>query len=241
MTEPLDRIIWSADVDGTGALLNALSALPDLRMVKLDRLFLTNADLGLRVIEMVQERGFKVFADAKLIEIPSKLEALAKLHVRYKPWMLNCMAGAVSNGEMDVTPTKTTDGLRRFAAVCLEAEVKPCGVTVLTSKTDAVAQEEYGTSAKDQVLWYVEQLVNAGFTDVVCSPQEIEAIRAYCGDAIAINTPGVRPADSAADDQARTATPAGAVTAGADRLVIGRPITQGDPAENLRSIAASLA
>ena len=134
------------------------------------------------------------------------------------------------------------DGLKRFADACHEAGTKSCGVTVLTSKTPQVIDQEFnGRDSKEQVLEYVAMLLACGFTDVVCSPKEVPIIRAESSfDVLELNTPGIRPAGADQDDQARAATPEGARAAGADRLIIGRPITKGDLAENLRSIVASI-
>ena len=85
-------------------------------------------------------------------------------------------------------------------------------------------------------------LERAGFSDVVCSPQEVAAIRSDSRfDLLDLNTPGVRLADTSSDDQARTDTPSGAVRNGSDRLVIGRNLTNGDIVENFARIAADLA
>lgn len=237
---PFDRIIWSADVANEEVLMATLDRMPKLQIVKIDRLFVT--DIGLGVIEQLNERGVKVFDDAKIIEIPSKAVGIAKKHLKHKPWMLNCMAGVQSSGILDHQDSEKIDGLKRFADACYEVGTRPCGVTVLTSKTaDVVGRESNGRDSVEQVLYYVEALLEAGFTDVVCSPVEVAAIRAESRfDALDLNTPGIRPAGSAADDQARANTPEAALAAGATRLVIGRPITNGDPAVNLENIAASI-
>lgn len=233
--EPADRAIWSADVSG-GVLLDKLREMPDLRVIKLDRLFLTGRDL--QIIRNLQAAGgFKVFVDAKIIEIPSKVEAIANKYLAYRPWMLNCMAGAISNGIMEVTERgQELDGLKRFADACHAVGTLPCAVTVLTSKTQFIATYEFGHQAVlDQVLWYCQQLMLAGFTDVVCSPQEAKVVSEHY-PTLNINCPGVRPEGSAAGDQARVDTVTGALTAGATRLVIGRPITEGDSPANLKAI-----
>ena len=81
----------------------------------------------------------------------------------------------------------------------------------------------------------------AGLDGVVCSPQEIAAIRAACGRDVLLVVPGVRPAGAASGDQKRVATPAEAVRAGADLLVVGRPITGApDPAAAARAIVAEI-
>lgn len=237
--EVLDRIIWSADVSNETTLIATLKRMPDLRIVKIDRLFAEMAGLG--VIDELNDCGLKVFDDAKLVEIPSKLEALARHHVQHKPFMLNCMACCLSTGEMDAAELDRRDGLKRFADVCLAADVKPCGVTVLTSKSEMMSRREFGQPPGDQVLSYLEFLLAAGFTDVVCSPEEVPLIRKESRfDGLGLNTPGIRPVDSETGDQARVSTPEAALAAGATRLVIGRPITVGDPAANLAAIVASL-
>ena len=240
-----DAIIWSADVSDLAALRSYLGTMPRLRWVKIDRLFVDTH--GWDVFDVLAERGVQVFDDGKCVEIPSKLEGLARTHCqRAHPTMSNCMAGNVSTGSMS-GDAETLDGLKRWADVCLSKNVLPCGVTVLTSKTDEIVAEEFGfpdsdQPALDQVFWYMEKLIAAGFTDAVCSPQEAAEVTKRFGDAIALNTPGVRPAGSAVGDQARIGTPSGTIRSGAKRLVIGRPLTNGSgtPAENLQAIVDEL-
>lgn len=238
--DAINRIIWSADVKTETDLMAALDLMPDLRNVKIDRLFLTGTDLG--VIDHLNERGVRVFDDAKIVEIPSKVEAIAKKHLEHDPWMLNCMAGCISSMVLTNEDRDKIDGLKRFADACHEAGTKSCGVTVLTSKIPEVVRSEFNhRDSIEQVLYYVDTLLLCGFTDVVCSPYEVPAIRAESRfDVLELNTPGIRPAGADQGDQARADTPQGALAAKADRLIIGRPITTGDPAENLRSIVASI-
>ncbi len=236
----LERIIWSADVVNERTLMGNLDQMPDLRVIKIDRLFIT--DTGLGVIDRLNERGLKVFDDAKIIEIPSKTVDIAKKHLAHQPWMLNCMAGVQSSGILAHKDPQKIDGLKQFADACHEADTRPCAVTVLTSKTGNTIDCEFnGRNSMEQVLYYVEALLECGFTDVVCSPKELPAVRAESRfDSLDLNTPGIRPAGSDAGDQARADTPEAALAAGATRLVIGRPITIGDPAENLKDILASI-
>jgi orotidine-5'-phosphate decarboxylase len=235
---PVERIIWSADVPDEETLMGQLDRMPELRVVKIDRLFVT--DIGLGVIDRLRERGLMIFDDAKIVEIPTKLEAIAEKHCKHQPWMLNCMAGGISS--LSVVHEEQVDGLKRFADVCHHYDVRPCGVTVLTSKTPTVVLEEFnGRDSMEQVLYYVDALLKCGFTDIVCSPKELSAIRSESAfDVLNLNTPGIRPAGSEQGDQARSDTPSAALAAGATRLVIGRPITNGDPAENLKNIVASI-
>jgi orotidine-5'-phosphate decarboxylase len=231
-----DKIIWSADIDSLGPFWDTVNRMPKLRIIKLDRLFVARHGHG--VIDQLNQRGLKVFDDAKLVEIPSKLVALAELELQHHPWMLNCVAGCESSGILEDPDPEKVEALKRFADACHQVGTRPCGVTVLTSKQPNVVEAEFGgRTSIEQVLHYVEVLQQCGFTDIVCSPEELPAIRAESRfDELGTNTPGVRPAGSAIGDQARTNTPEGALAAGATRLVIGRPLTNGDPAENLDNI-----
>lgn len=238
-TKPIERIVWSADVPNRVSLMVTLDSMPELQILKIDRLFIDRN--GLDVISQLNDRGLKVFDDAKIVEIPSKAEGIAKVHLEYRPWMLNCMAGIVSSMRLDGDPDKI-DGLKRFADACHATGTRPCAVTVLTSKTAEVIDQEFnGQTSQDQVLEYVEMLLSCGFTDVVCSPKEVSVIREYKQfDKLNLNTPGIRLTGGDVGDQARVDTPKAALDNGSDRLIIGRPITQGNPAENLRNIVASI-
>ncbi len=230
-------IIWSADVPDEETMMGCLDRLPHLKAIKVDRLFLTGTDHS--VIDRLNDRGLLVFDDAKIIEIPSKLAAIAEKHLKHRPWMLNCMAGAISNGVY--SEAEQLDGLMQFADACHSVGTRPCGVTVLTSKSAEVVREEFnGRSSVDQVLYYVEQLLIAGFTDVVCSTEEVAAIRSESRfDSLALNVPGIRLPSSSQDDQARVGTPGGTLEAGATRLVIGRDLTS-NPAENWDKIVGHI-
>jgi orotidine-5'-phosphate decarboxylase len=245
--EPLDRIIWSADVSDEAALWAGLDSMPDLRIVKLDRNFMDGRDYEL--FDRVHERGLLIFDDAKISEVPTKVASIAigsqlKRHLARKPWMLNCMAGVESNDLLEHSDPKKIDGLKQFADACHAAGARSCAVTVLTSKTAEVVGREFnGRTPIEQVLYYVERLLECGFTDVVCSPQEAPAIRAESRfDDLDLNTPGIRWAGSDTRDQARVNTPDGAITAKATRVVIGSLLTDSDdPASELDRIETAIA
>lgn len=239
MVDARDVVIWSADVSPSALdiILDA-EGFP-LDYIKLDRFGLTS--MGLEAIARVQDRGFKVFADAKIIEIPDKVIDIARLHLDYKPWMLNVMASISSSGRIEAEDPKKIDALKRFADLCHTYGTRPCAVTVLTSKSDDMVAHEFRRTPVEQVLLYVEMLLLAGFTDVVCSPLEAEAIRAEARfDNLELNTPGVRLPGSSKRDQSRVATPAQAIANGVDRVVIGHDLTNGDLFENFERIAAHL-
>ena len=232
------QIIWSADVT-----LNELTevvmheALPKGTIIKLSRLFFIR--YGLKPIQLCQDRGYPVFADAKIIEIPNNTMDIAREYLKFEPWMLNVMAGICSSGELpddfnsEFENDEKIEALARFAKLCKNVGTKSCAVTVLTSKTEDMVLDEYGTEVKDQVLTYVKLMHACKLTDIVCSPQEAKAIRAHTEfDSMNINTPGIRLPDSSADDQARILTPAKALATCCNRLVIGRDLTGKNDPEN---------
>ena len=141
------------------------------------------------------------------------------------------------------------ESARNAAAEFKVARPLVLGVTVLTSLDRRALATEVGvpSTVERHVLDLADRACEAGLDGVVASPQEIRALRLAMGPRWVIVTPGVRPSEradargSARDDQARTATPAAAIEAGADYLVVGRPITQApDPTAAARAILAEL-
>ncbi len=238
MVSASDVVIWSADVP-KDQLMQILRANPGIKYVKIDRAGIDR--MGFRIIRTLQEMGYFVFDDAKIIEVPDKVIAIAAGHLEWRPWMLNCMAGIVSTGHMTHEDRQQVDALKRFADFCHTVGTLPCAVTVLTSKTAGIVEAEFRRPPGEQVLEYVELLFKAGFTDVVCSPGEVELIRRVSRfDSLMLNTPSVRMPGSSMHDQARVATPVEALRNGANRLVIGRDLTDGDFTANFERIAAHL-
>jgi orotidine-5'-phosphate decarboxylase len=120
-------------------------------------------------------------------------------------------------------------------------EEKILAVTILTSLDDA-ACKEIGLPPTDEAVPTLAELAfAAGCDGVICAPTDVHAVRAICPKPFLIVTPGIRPAGSDPNEQARLSTPRAAIDAGADRLVIGRPITRADdPAAAARAILAEL-
>lgn len=184
---------------------------------------------GPQVVATVQGASrVKVFLDLKLHDIPATVAGAARAVSRLRPDVLTVHA------------TGGTDVIR--AVVDASPGTLVAAVTVLTSLGDA-ALGQIGLSGPvpAAVLRLATLSVAAGAQGLVCSPREVSAVRAEVGPDVTLITPGVRPAGSDAHDQARVATPEEAMLAGADLLVIGRPITRApDPGAAAAAIAASL-
>ena len=184
---------------------------------------------GPSVVETVRGgTGVGLFLDLKLHDIPNTVAGAARSVARLKPKYLTVHA----SGGADMVR----------AAVDAAPDVTIAAVTVLTSLGDA-SLEQIGLAgpASDAVRRLAALAVGAGAGALVCSPQEVAAVRAEVGPGVVLITPGVRPAGSDAQDQARVATPEQALKNGADLLVIGRPITgAADPGAAAATIAATL-
>lgn len=172
--------------------------------------------------------GVQVFLDLKLHDIPATVAGAARAVARLRPALLTVHAAA------------------GHAAIRAAADAAPdtriVGVTVLTSLGDRdLDRIGLAGPAQDAARRLAALAVSAGARGLVCSPQEVAAVRAEVGPQIELITPGVRPAGSELHDQARVATPEEALRSGADLLVIGRPITgAADPGAAAAGIAASL-
>ena len=172
--------------------------------------------------------GTGLFLDLKLHDIPNTVAGAARSVARLKPTYLT--VHAVGGAAM----------VR--AAVEAAPDVAIAAVTVLTSADDAtLADVGLAGPSLDAVRRLSVLSVGAGARALVCSPHEVAAVRAEVGPDITLITPGVRPAGSAAHDQARVATPEQALADGADLLVVGRPITgAADPGAAAAQLAAGL-
>jgi orotidine-5'-phosphate decarboxylase len=174
--------------------------------------FLTFGSDGVKAIQA--ETDSDIFLDLKLHDIPHTVSGAAKAIAHLAPKFLTVHA---SGG-----------GAMVKAAVNALPDTKVTGVTILTSLSEAdVTEIGFKSSALQSAVDLSKVAVNAGATAIVCSPLEISAVRRELGASPIIITPGVRPLDMVGtDDQQRTMTPQDAITAGANLVVIGRPITQ---------------
>lgn len=214
------KIIIALDVKNREEARAVLESLPEARLFKVG-LELYTAE-GPAMIDLVKSFGKEVFLDLKLHDIPNTVAGAVKSAVRHGVAMLTLH----TSGGREMMK-KAVEAARETAA----KENKPLplilGVTVLTSLKDSDLQEiGFSSDARNQVLRLARLAVEAGIEGIVCSPQELEPLRAELGSRVRIITPGIRPAWAEAQDQKRIMTPGEAIKKGADFLVIGRPITQ---------------
>jgi orotidine-5'-phosphate decarboxylase len=187
------------------------------------------------VREMVR-RGARVFLDLKLHDIPNTVRGAARELAGLGVSMITVHASggrAMMQSALEGARSGAGGGRPPMAL----------GVTALTSLAEGdLANIGWRESSESVVLRLASLAQSAGLDGVVASPQEAAAIRRACGPRFAIVTPGIRPAEAARDDQARASTPESAILAGADYLVVGRPITQSpDPVAAARAIAQEIA
>lgn len=183
------------------------------------------------------DRG-DLFLDLKYHDIPNTVAGAVRAAAKLRPMILNVHAGggpAMMRAALEAAESESTRlGIARPRVIA---------VTVLTSMDDgdldAVGQRG---PAADQVVRLARLARDCGLDGVVCSPLEIAAIRAACGPDFTLVVPGIRPVGATVGDQKRFMTPREAIDAGADWLVIGRPITGApDPAAAAREILRQLA
>ncbi len=179
-------------------------------------------------------RGRPVFLDLKLHDIPNTVAGAVRAVLPLRPRMITLHA---AGGAAMITAARQAADAAGAARPLLLA------VTVLTSLDQAdLSATGIRSGTGDQVLRLGRLAVTAGADGLVCSPLEIAVLREGLGTGPKLVVPGIRPAGSAADDQARTMAPAQAIAAGADWIVVGRPITTAaDPGAMAAGIAASIA
>lgn len=190
---------------------------------------------GPAVVRELKARGFKVFLDLKMHDIPNTVRGGARSIARLGVDLFNVHgAGGVA------MMAAAAEGVRE-AVEAGDAAKAPIviAVTQLTSTSQRALNDEIGIagSVEDAVVRYAKLAQQAGLQGVVASPLEVAAIKAACGAGFVTVTPGIRPRGADAGDQSRITTPADAVAMGTDYLVIGRPITgAAEPAEALDHI-----
>ena len=214
--DPKDRLIVALDV---GSAEDALKLADDLRercrwvKVGMELFYAEGRDL----IRRLQDRGFCIFLDLKMHDIPNTAAAAVR---------------SLGDLEVQILTLHAAGGARMLEAASTQARLLPnppllAGVTVLTSMDEAQLRSiAVQSTAEQQVLRLAALALQSGVGGLVASPLEIQALRREFGPEPVLIVPGVRPPGSRTDDQRRTATPERAIRDGASFLVVGRPITQ---------------
>jgi orotidine-5'-phosphate decarboxylase len=237
MPDARARLAVALDLGTREAILEAARTLaPEAGVLKLGLEAFVSEGPGL--VREIAAAGARVFLDVKLHDIPNTVGRAAAAAVRTGASILNCHA---AGGQAMMTAF----GEEARAAAARASLPRPAliAVTVLTS-LDAAALSRIGLSGtpRDAALRLALLAKEAGLDGVVCSPEETAAIRSACGPDFLLVVPGVRPAGAASGDQKRVATPAEAIRAGADLLVVGRPILGApDRVAAARAIVAEIA
>ena len=223
-----DRLIVALDVATTAEALALVSRLGD--SVGFYKIGLELAyGGGLPLAERLIADGKQVFLDFKLHDIPATVERAAAQVARLGATFLTVHAFPQT-----MAAAKTGIG---------DAPVLVLGVTVMTSYDDAdLAAAGYACGVRDLVMRRADQAVAAGIGGLILSADEVATMRPRVGPDFRLVTPGIRPAGAAVGDQKRVMAPGPALRAGADHLVIGRPITQAaDPRAAAEAILAEMA
>jgi orotidine-5'-phosphate decarboxylase len=224
------RIIVALDTpDRAGALALARQLHPDIRWFKVGLELFTSAGPG--VVQELHDLGAQVFLDLKLHDIPNTVARAVESIGRLRVAMTTVHAGGGEAMMKAAVDARGADGPRLLA------------VTVLTS-LDAAELRGLGlsTGPEEQALHLAGLAHRCGVDGAVCSPLEVERLRAATSEEFLLVTPGIRSPEDAQDDQARVAGPAEAMDRGATYLVVGRPITRAaDPSAAARRMQQALA
>ncbi|HUO44827.1 MAG TPA: orotidine-5'-phosphate decarboxylase [Burkholderiales bacterium] len=215
------RVIVALDLAPDAALALAARLSPRACRLKVGKELFTAA--GPALVEKLAARGFDVFLDLKFHDIPNTVAGACRAAAALGVWMLNVHA---------LGGRAMLEAARDAVAAARDRRPLLVAVTVLTSLADDdLRAVGVAGPVPDAVVRLAGLAQASGLDGVVCSAQEAPLLRRQCGERFLLVTPGIRLPENARDDQRRVTTPAAAVAAGADYLVIGRPVTQAaDPA-----------
>jgi orotidine-5'-phosphate decarboxylase len=225
---PRERLIVALDLPDVAAAEKLVIALDGAASFYKIGFELAMAKDGLVFAEMLARSGKKVFLDLKLHDIGNTVQRATER--------------AAERGMSFLTVHAYPQTMRAAAAGRANSKLKILAVTVLTSWDEKDLREAgYSLSVPDLVLKKAGQAKEIGIDGIVASAAEASAIRKKVGDETLIVTPGIRPAGGAAGDQKRVVTPKDAILAGADYLVVGRPVNAAaDPKAAADSIVAEI-
>jgi orotidine-5'-phosphate decarboxylase len=231
-----ERLIVALDLDDLDLATELVRSLAqEVGMFKIGKQLFTHA--GPQAVRLIQDLGGEIFLDLKFHDIPNTVAKAAIEATRLGVKMFNVHAsGSLEMMRLTVKEVERVSRQQKLRRPIM------LGVTVLTS----LGQEDLqrlGVEHKiaDQVVRLALLTKEAGMDGVVASPHEVADIRHACGQRFVIVTPGIRPAESQRNDQQRVMTPADAVRAGVDYIVVGRPILEAqNPVMAARAIVAEM-
>ncbi len=228
-----ERLILALDVDDFKKAEELVDELSDyIRTFKIGNQLFTAE--GTKVVNMINERGGKVFLDLKFHDIPNTVARAAEVATKLGVYIFNVH----TSGGYEMMKAAAEASKKISLALGIR---KPLilGVTLLTSINQEILEKDLGIKRRleEQVVHLAKLAKAAGLDGVVASSWEINEIRKVCGKDFIILTPGIRPAGKSSDDQKRIMTPGEAIKLGADFLVIGRPIRNAfNPVEAVKEI-----
>ncbi|MDI7260012.1 MAG: orotidine-5'-phosphate decarboxylase [Thermodesulfobacteriota bacterium] len=229
---PKNRIIFALDVEHFSEAQRWVNLLKDqVGLFKVGKQLFTHS--GPKVIDMICQKGQKVFLDLKYHDIPNTVAKAGEEATKHQVTMFNLHA--LGGFEM---MRKTVEASRAVTKNLGIPRPLILAVTILTSMDEEGLKEIGVQGPLDEEVGRLALLSQkAGVDGVVASPREIGIIRQRCGQKFLIVTPGIRHPSEKQDDQKRTLSPGEAIRAGADYLVIGRPIKEAkDPVEAVQKI-----
>lgn len=222
---PQDRVIVPLDVPSQTAAIALLEQLPQVSFWKVGlELFVS---CGPSLLSELQARRKRIFLDLKFHDIPNTMAGACRAAAGYGVELLTVHAPA-GKAALQAAQAAALEGARQAAPTGARQPPRLLAITVLTSIPARVLALELKIPLElsDYALQMALLAQASGLSGAVCSPQEAALLRRACGDEFLLVCPGVRPTWADRGDQQRAMTPAQALQAGADYLVIGRPITQ---------------
>ena len=237
MTSKTDRIIVPLDVPTQEEAIAKLDQLPQVTFWKVGlELFVSS---GAEILHILKDREKRIFLDLKFHDIPNTVAGACRAAGRYGVDLLTIHATG-GRSALKAAMTAVNEGASQAGV----SPPKVIAITLLTSLTsrDLAMDLKIPLELPEYALQMALLAKDSGLDGAVCSPQEVAQLRDICGDEFLLVCPGVRPSWAEAGDQKRSLTPKEAFKAGADYLVIGRPITaEADPVAAWEKICDELA
>ena len=225
---PIFCAIDTSDIDKALGLVDQIS--PHIGGIKLGLEFFTSC--GLLGLEKIKKLETPIFIDLKLYDIPNTAKQALSNILQFEPEYTTLHLSGGSEMLINCINAKNE----------LHSRTKLIGVTMLTSFNDALISEiGIEKSVNENVKQLTQLAANCGMDGIVCSPLEISEVKKTHESKLQIISPGIRGKESLANDQKRTLSAKEAIDAGADILVVGRPITDAkDPAKAAENIYSEL-